>query len=69
MLANALMSVCLLLTLQIFCDMRIINESSLDNLDKLTNESTNASNGSTDVGVSPTVRDIGSVGVTTGVNF
>lgn len=69
MLANALMSVCLLLIFQNFCNMKIINESSLDDLDKLTNDSVNSSNGSTDVRVSPTIRDIGDVGVTTGVNF
>ena len=49
--------------------MKIINESSLDDLDKLTNDSVNSSNGPTDVRVSPTIRDIGDVGVTTGVNF
>ena len=69
MLANTLMSVCLLLTLLIFCNMEIINESSLDNLDKLTNDSTNGSNDLTDVSISPAIRDIGDVGVTTGINF
>lgn len=71
MLANALMSVCLLLTFQNFCNMEIINESSLGNLDKLTNDSasSSSSNGSTDVTISPAIRDIGDVGVTTGIKF
>lgn len=49
--------------------MEIINESSLDNLDKLTNDSTNSGGGPTDVRISPTIRDIGDVGVTSGINF
>lgn len=69
MLANALTSVCLLLILQNFYDMKIINEPSLDNLDKLTNDSTNSGGGPTNVNISPTIRDIGDVGVTSGINF
>lgn len=49
--------------------MEIINESSLDNLDKLTNDNVNSSNASTDVTISPTIRDIGDVGIRTGINF
>lgn len=49
--------------------MEIINESSLDNLDKLTNDSTNGSIDPNDVSISPAIRDIGDVGVTTGIDF
>ena len=69
MLANALTSVCLLLIFQNFCNMEIINESSLENLDKLTNDTANFCKGSADVRISPTIKDIGDVGVTTGIGF
>lgn len=69
MLANALMSVCLLLIFQIFCNMEVINESSLENLDKLTNDSLNSRGDSTDVRISPAIKDIGDVGITTGIKF
>ena len=49
--------------------MNIINESSLDYLDKMTNTRFEESNVFEDGYVYPVIRDIGDVGVTTGINF
>jgi len=49
--------------------MEIISESSLNDLDKLTNNDVNAISESPDATVTPTIRDVGDVGVKTGINF
>lgn len=49
--------------------MNIINDSSLDYLDEMTSTGLEESNGSENAYVQPKIKDIGDIGVTTGVKI
>ena len=49
--------------------MNIISDSSLDYLDEMTNAGLEQSNDVEDVYVQPVIKDIGDVGIKTGINF
>ncbi len=69
MLENNQRNASQLLTLKIFCKMKIINNSSLDYLDEITNTGVTESNYDATVYSQPTVRDVGDVGIKTGIKF
>ncbi|GJG64716.1 hypothetical protein PRLR6014_11920 [Prevotella lacticifex] len=58
-----------LLTLKIFYKMNIISDSSLDCLDEMTNTGPTESYGGATVFSQPSIRDIGDVGIKTGIRF
>lgn len=49
--------------------MNIINDSSLDYLDEMTNTGLEESNGFGTAYVQPRIKDVGDIGIKTGVNF
>lgn len=49
--------------------MNIIDDSSLDCLDEMTNTVLEESNGFGTAYVQPKIRDVGDVGIGTGINF
>lgn len=49
--------------------MNIISDSSLDRLDEMTNTGLTESYSDSKVSVQPSIRDVGDVGITTGIGI